>query len=114
IIVVEKLSEVYQIISVAKELNVTPQIGIRCKLYTKGSGKWEQSGGEFAKFGLTTPELVEAVDILRREGFDSSFKLLHFHIGSQITNIQTIKDATKEAARIYSKLYKMGCKLEFL
>jgi arginine decarboxylase len=114
IIVVEKLSELYQIIAVSRELGVTPQIGIRCKLYSKGSGKWESSGGENAKFGLTTPELLHAVQVLRQEGLQESFKLLHFHVGSQITNIRTVKDAVKEATRIYAKLQKMGLNLEFL
>jgi arginine decarboxylase len=114
IIVVEKLSELYQIISVAKELGVIPLIGIRTKLYSKGSGKWESSGGENAKFGLTTPELLHAVNVLRQEGLQDSFKLLHFHIGSQVTNIKTIKDAVKEGTRIYAKLRKMGLNLEFL
>ncbi len=114
IIVIEKLSELYQVISVAKELGVTPLIGIRSKLYSKGSGKWESSGGEFAKFGLTTPELLHAVNVLRQEGLQDSFKLLHFHIGSQVTNIKTIKDAVKEGTRIYAKLRKMGLNLEFL
>lgn len=114
IIVIEKLTELYQVIAVARELGVTPQIGIRSKLYSKGSGKWESSGGEFAKFGLTTPELLHAVNVLRNEGLQDSFKLLHFHVGSQITNIKTVKDAVKEAARIYSKLRKMGLNLEFL
>src|SRR4051812_14894535 len=108
IIVIEKLTELYQVIAVAKELGVTPLIGIRSKLYSKGSGRWESSGGEFAKFGLTTPELLTAVHVLRKEGLQDSFRLLHFHIGSQVTNIKTIKDAVKEAARIYSKLRKMG------
>ena len=114
IIVVEKLSELYQIITVARELGVAPLIGIRSKLYSKGSGKWESSGGEFAKFGLTTPELLHAVNVLRQEGLQDCFKLLHFHIGSQITNIKTIKDAVKEGTRIYAKLRKMGLNLEFL
>ena len=114
IIVVEKLSELHQIIVVARELGVTPLIGIRSKLYSKGSGKWESSGGEFAKFGLTTPELLHAVNLLRQEGLQDSFKLLHFHIGSQITNIKTVKDAVKEGTRIYAKLRKMGLNLEFL
>jgi arginine decarboxylase len=114
IIVVEKLSELRQVISVARELGVTPLVGIRTKMYSKGSGKWESSGGEFAKFGLTTPELLQAVNILKAEGLEDSFKLLHFHIGSQITNIKTVKDAVKEGARIYSKLRKMGLGLEFL
>jgi arginine decarboxylase len=114
IIVVEKLTELYEIIRVAKELSVTPLIGIRTKLYSKGSGKWEGSGGENAKFGLTTPELLHAVNVLKQEGLTESFKLLHFHIGSQITNIKTVKDATKEGARIYAKLRKMGLSVEFL
>ena len=114
IVVVEKLSELYQVIAVARELGVTPQIGIRCKLYSKGSGKWESSGGENAKFGLTTPELLHAVQVLRQEGLQDSFKLLHFHIGSQITDIKTVKDAVKEATRVYGKLQKMGLNLEFL
>ncbi|MFZ9596688.1 MAG: biosynthetic arginine decarboxylase [Bdellovibrionia bacterium] len=115
IIVVEKLSEIHQIISVAKELGVTPQIGIRVKLYSKGSGKWESSGGEFAKFGLTTPELIHAVQVLQKEGMQDCFRLLHFHIGSQITHIKTIKNAVKEGTRIYAKLRKMGLSsLEFL
>lgn len=114
IITIEKLSELYQVIHVARELGVTPQIGIRCKLASKGSGKWESSGGENAKFGLTTPEILHAVQILRREGLEESFKLLHFHVGSQITNIRTVKDAVKEATRIYSKLRKMGLNIEFL
>lgn len=114
IIIIEKLSELHQVILVAKELGVVPLIGIRTKLYSRGSGKWESSGGEFAKFGLTTPEILHAVSVLRQEGLESSFKLLHFHIGSQITNIKTVKNAVKEATRIYAKLKKMGLGLEFL
>lgn len=114
IIIIEKLSELNQIIAVAREIGVTPLIGIRTKLYSKGSGKWESSGGEFAKFGLTTPEILYAVNLLKQEGLQDSFKLLHFHIGSQITNIKTIKDAVKEATRIYAKLCKMGFKLDYL
>ena len=114
IIVVEKLTELYQIIAVAKELGVTPLVGIRTKLSTKGSGKWESSGGESAKFGLTTPEMLHAVKVLQAEGLQDSFKLLHFHIGSQITNIKPIKDAVKEGTRIYAKLRKMGLNLEYL
>jgi arginine decarboxylase len=114
IIVVEKMTELLHVIAVSREIGVTPIIGIRTKLYSKGSGKWESSGGEFAKFGLTTPELLHAVEILRREGLQDSFKLLHFHIGSQITNIRTVKDAVKEGTRIYAKLKKMGVGLEYL
>ncbi len=114
IIIVEKLSELYHIIAIGKELGVTPEIGIRAKLYSKGSGKWESSGGESAKFGLSTPEILQAIQVLKQEGLQDSFKLLHFHIGSQITAIRTIKDAVKEGTRIYAKLRKMGLNLEFL
>ncbi len=114
IIVVEKLSELQHIISIAKEIGVTPLLGVRCKLYSKGSGKWESSGGDFSKFGLSTHELLHLVHLLKQEGLSESFKLLHFHIGSQVTNIKTIKDAVKESARIYAKLRKMGLNLEFL
>lgn len=114
IIVIEKLTELYQAIQVAREVGVTPYFGVRAKLFSKGSGKWENSGGESAKFGLTTPELLHVVNVLRKEGLEDSLKLLHFHIGSQISNIRTIKDAVKEATRFYAKLVKMGLKLEFL
>lgn len=114
IIVVEKLSELFNVIQISKELGVLPNIGIRTKLYSKGSGKWESSGGEFAKFGLTTPELLHAVSELKKLGMEDCFKLLHFHIGSQITNIRTVKDAVKEGTRIYSKLKKMGVNVEYL
>ncbi len=114
LIVIEKLSELHQVIAVAKELGVVPLIGLRAKLSAKGSGKWESSGGESAKFGLTTPEVLHAVNVLKQEGLQDSFKLLHFHIGSQVTNIKSIKDAVKEGARVYSKLRKMGLNLEFI
>lgn len=113
IIIVEKLSELYQILAVAKELNVKPLVGLRSKLQTKGSGKWESSGGDFAKFGLTTPEILQAIKVLRENQMEDSLKLVHFHIGSQITNISRIKDATKEGARVYSKLRKMGLNIEY-
>lgn len=114
LIVIEKLSEVHQVVQVAREMSVTPLLGIRCKLNSKGSGKWESSGGELAKFGLTTPEMLYTVQYLRKEGFGDSLKLLHFHVGSQVTNIRTVKEAVKEASRFYAELYKMGCKLEYL
>ncbi|MBI4924468.1 MAG: biosynthetic arginine decarboxylase [Bdellovibrio sp.] len=114
IIVIEKLSDLHQVIALAKEMGVTPLLGVRCKLATKGSGKWESSAGDFSKFGLSIHELLYTVNILKQEGLSESFKLLHFHIGSQVTNIKPIKDAVKEATRIYSKLRKMGLNLEFL
>lgn len=114
LIVVEKLSDLYLTLAVSKELGVQPEIGVRCKLSTKGSGKWEGSGGETAKFGLSMPELVHLTKVLEREGLLDAFKLLHFHIGSQVSNIATINEAVREASRIYAKLRKMGLKVEFL
>ena len=114
LIVIEKLSELYQVVSVAQELGVKPFLGVRARLSSKGSGRWESSGGEDAKFGLTTSELLHAISFLKEKALESSFKLLHFHIGSQVTNIKMINDAVKEATRIYAKLMKMGLDLEFL
>jgi arginine decarboxylase len=114
IIVAEKLSEVRNIVRIAKELNVQPWIGMRVRLLSKGAGKWATSGGEHAKFGLSTTEILLATEILREAGMEDAFKLLHFHIGSQIPDILTIKRAVREAARYYSKLYKAGHRLEYL
>ena len=114
IIIVEKLSELHQILKVAKEIGVRPLIGIRSKLQTRGSGKWESSGGDFAKFGLTTPEILQAIKILKDESMVDCVKLVHFHIGSQITDIRTIKDAAKEGSRVYCKLRKMGVDIEYM
>ncbi|HUF18941.1 MAG TPA: biosynthetic arginine decarboxylase, partial [Thermoanaerobaculia bacterium] len=114
ILVAEKLSEVRAIVKIAAEMNVEPQIGMRVRLLSKGAGKWATSGGEHAKFGLSTSEILEAIEILRQAGVEQSFKLLHFHIGSQIPDILTIKRAVREAARYYAKLHKMGHRLEYL
>lgn len=114
LVVIEKLSEVHQVVQIAKEMGVQPMLGLRCRLNSKGSGKWQSSGGEFAKFGLSTPEMIYAINYLKQHGFPEACKLLHFHIGSQVTNIRTIKDAVKEATRVYAELLKMGVKLEYL
>lgn len=114
ILVAEKLSEIRAIVKIASEMNVEPQIGMRVRLLSKGAGKWATSGGEHAKFGLSTSEILEAIEILRQAGVEDSFKLLHFHIGSQIPDILTIKRAVREAARYYAKLHKMGHRLEYL
>jgi arginine decarboxylase len=113
IVVIEKLSELPHLIRLSKEMNVSPLIGLRSKLSTKGTGKWESSSGDFAKFGLTTPELIEAVKILRAENLESNAKLFHFHVGSQLTDIRTVKDVVNEGARFYAKLRKMGLALEY-
>jgi arginine decarboxylase len=114
IMVVEKLEELRQILQVSKQMGVEPLIGIRARLLSKGAGKWAESGGENAKFGLSTTELLQATHLLRTENLGHCFKLLHFHIGSQVPDILTIKKAVQEAARFYAKLHRMGFPIEYL
>lgn len=114
ILVVEKLEELHHILKVSKEMQVEPNIGLRVRLLSKGAGKWATSGGENAKFGLSTAELVQASDLLHQTGLAHALKLVHFHVGSQVPDIGTIKRATKEAARFYGKLSKMGHELGYL
>ena len=114
ILVVEKLEELAHILKVSRDMQIEPQIGLRVRLLSKGAGKWATSGGENAKFGLSTSELVEASDLLRESGLGHTLKLVHFHVGSQVPDIGTIKRATKEAARFYTKLQKMGHELGYI
>src|SRR5436853_3091397 len=114
VIVVEKLEELEQTIRAAKEVGVEPLIGIRVRLYSKGSGKWSPSGGENAKFGLDTMSLVAASEMLKAAGLGHCLKLVHFHVGSQVPDISTIKRAVREAARYYAKLAKLGHELGYL
>src|SRR5438128_1403207 len=114
IMVVEKLEELKQIIGVSRQCSVEPLVGIRSRLLCKGAGKWADSAGENAKFGLSTVELLAAAELLKAEGLTHCFKLIHFHIGSQVPDILTVKKAVQEAARIYAKLYKMGFPVECL
>jgi arginine decarboxylase len=114
VVVVEKLSELKMIIRRARETGVCPLIGLRAKPYSKGSGKWASSGGESAKFGLTPSEMLECIRLLREEQMLDNLKLLHFHIGSQITDIKRVKAAMKEAARVYAKIRQMRVNVEFL
>ena len=114
IIVIEKLEELEQTIRTSKEVGVEPDIGIRVRLHTKGSGKWSPSGGENAKFGLDTTNLVAASQILKDAGLTHCLKLVHFHVGSQVPDISTIKRAVREAARYYAKLAKLGHELGYL
>jgi arginine decarboxylase len=114
IIVIEKLEELEQTIRTSKEVGVEPDIGIRVRLHTKGSGKWSPSGGENAKFGLDTTNLVAASQILKEAGLTHCLKLVHFHVGSQVPDISTIKRAVREAARYYAKLAKLGHELGYL
>jgi arginine decarboxylase len=114
IIVAEKVSEVDLICQIAAELGVEPWIGLRVRLLSKGEGRWATSGGEHAKFGLSTAEMLEAMEIMRAAGMSSAFRLLHFHIGSQIPDIRVIKRAVREAAMYYAKLYRSGHRLEYI
>jgi arginine decarboxylase len=113
VVVIEKLSELPAYLNLCADMGVEPLIGIRAKLTTRGTGKWEHSGGDFAKFGLTTPEIIKACQILRERKMQHVFKLFHFHVGSQLTDIRTIKNAVKEGARVYAKLRKMGFPVEY-
>jgi arginine decarboxylase len=108
IIVVDRYEELKLIIEVSKKFNVKPNIGLRAKLNTQGAGKWVDSSGARSKFGLTTMEIVEGFELLKREGMVDCIKLVHFHIGSQVPTIQSIKSSLKEGARFYSELYSMG------
>jgi len=113
IVVIEKFSELYKILKLSREMNVEPMIGLRAKMSVKGSGKWSDSGGEKAKFGLTTSEILIAIQILKDEGFLNSLKLFHFHIGSQVTDIRTIKEVIREGGRIYTQLVKLGAPIKY-
>ncbi len=114
IIVIEKFSELINLVKLAKSLNVKPLIGLRVKMMVKGRGKWEHSSGERAKFGLSIAEILNAVSYLENEGLSDCIKLLHFHIGSQLTDIRAIKEAVQEASLVYSKLVKLGVPLEYV
>ncbi|MBP8687721.1 MAG: biosynthetic arginine decarboxylase, partial [Prevotella sp.] len=113
-IVVEKLNELDLIAKAAIKLNVKPNLGIRIKLASSGSGKWAESGGDASKFGLTSSELLQALQKLDDNGLHDSLKLIHFHIGSQITKIRRIQTALREAAQFYVNLHKMGYNVEFV
>ncbi len=113
-LVVEKLNELKLITKIAKQLKVKPNLGIRVKLASSGSGKWEDSGGDVSKFGLTSSELLEALDFLDKNKMQDCLKLVHFHIGSQVTKIRRIKIALREASQFYIQLYKLGFNVEFV
>ncbi len=113
-LVVEKINELKLIATVAKRLNVTPTIGIRIKLSSAGSGKWEESGGDVSKFGLNSSELLDALEFLEKNDIKHWLKLIHFHIGSQITKIRRIKNALRESMQFYVQLQKLGFDVEFV
>lgn len=114
IIVVDRASELPMIIEAAKKFNTKAKIGLRAKLHTKGSGKWIESSGDRSKFGLTALEIVECVDRLKAEGMLDSLELLHYHIGSQISSISSVKGSLKEGTRFYTELYDMGARLKYI
>lgn len=114
IIVAEQMSEIEQIIRISKEIDVSPAIGFRAKLNAKGEGKWALSAGDNAKFGLTTIEMLRGCQMLEEAGLQESLRLLHFHIGSQVPNILTVKNAVTEATRFYCQLSKMGFPMSLL
>ncbi len=113
-IVIEKLNELDIIAKAAKKLNVKPNLGIRIKLASSGSGKWEESGGDASKFGLTASELLQALKMLDDKGLHDCLRLIHFHIGSQITKIRRIQTALREAAQFYVNLHKIGYNVDFV
>ena len=120
VIVIEKMSELDHTLSLVEDATAEnpdahlPMVGVRVKLYSKGSGKWEKSGGEAAKFGLTTTEVLDVIRRLNDAGRIDMLRLLHFHIGSQLTDIKRIKNAMKEAARTYAKIHQMGVPIQYL
>lgn len=113
-LVVEKLNELTLIMELSRRMNVRPNIGIRIKLASNGSGKWEESGGYQSKFGLNSSDLLEALDLVEAAGFTDCVKLIHFHLGSQITNIRKIKAGLREVAQFYVQLFRLGVRLEFV
>jgi len=113
-LVVEKLNELKLIATVAKRLKIKPNIGIRVKLASSGSGKWEDSGGDASKFGLTSSELLEALEFLGKNKMKDCLRLVHFHIGSQVTMIRRIKNALREASQFYVQLHKQGFSVQFV
>ncbi|MGN6370565.1 MAG: biosynthetic arginine decarboxylase [Phycisphaerae bacterium] len=112
--VVEKFTELELIVKYAEKHNVRPQIGVRVKLATRGSGRWESSGGVRSKFGLFVAEVLKALDYLKERKMEGCLNLMHFHLGSQITNIRTVKTALNEAARIYAELVRAGAGMEYI
>lgn len=114
VIVIEKFSELNMLIKLAKSLDVRPIIGLRIKMMVKGRGKWESSSGERAKFGLSIGEILNAISLCEKENLLDCVQLLHFHIGSQLTDIRAIKEAVQEAATVYTQLIKRGVPIQYV
>ncbi len=113
-IVVEKMNELHLVVELSRRIGVRPNIGIRIKLASSGSGKWEESGGYHSKFGLNSSELLEALDYIKEEKMEDCMKLIHFHLGSQITHIRNIKNGLREISQFYIQIRRMGMNLEFV
>lgn len=111
-IVIEKISEIFTVLEEAKRLDVVPRLGVRARLSSQGSGKWQASGGEKSKFGLSASQVLELIDILKKENMLSSLELLHFHLGSQLSNIRDIATGVRESARFYVELHKLGVEIK--
>jgi arginine decarboxylase len=114
ILVVEKPSELPLIAEVARKTGIPPRIGMRVKLSTRGAGKWEASGGDRSKFGLSSSELMSAIGFMKEAGLLPCFELLHFHLGSQISNIRNVKNALREVSRFYVEVARLGAPLKYL
>jgi arginine decarboxylase len=114
VLVIEEVSDLTKIAEVASAMGVKPTLGIRVRVFSRGAGKWEESGGETSKFGINTIQLLDCLRLASDHELAQQLKMLHFHIGSQITDIRRIKSAIKEAARVYAKVYKMGFPINYL
>ncbi|NWG12580.1 MAG: biosynthetic arginine decarboxylase [Acidobacteria bacterium] len=114
VIVLEEVSDLPKADEMSTALGIRPNLGIRVRVFSRGAGKWEESGGETSKFGINTIQLLDCLRLANEHQMARQIKMLHFHIGSQITDIRRIKSAIKEAARVYAKVYKMGYHVEYL
>ena len=114
VVVLERIEELELAFRASEKLGIRPCLGVRAKLSSKGMGRWADSAGDRAKFGLTMSEIVHVVDELEKRDMLDCLKLLHFHLGSQVSSIIPVKNAMREASQIYVELMKMGCKMSFL
>ena len=114
IIVMEEVSDLKKISEVSTAIGIRPTLGVRVRVFSRGAGKWEESGGETSKFGINTIQLLDCLRLATEQQVMRQLRMLHFHIGSQITDIRRIKSAIKEAARVYAKVHKMGYPVEYL
>lgn len=114
VVIMEEVTDLKKIAEVSNAMDIHPYLGIRVRVFSRGAGKWEESGGETSKFGINTIQLLDCLKLASDEGMARQLRMLHFHIGSQITDIRRIKNAIKEAARVYAKVYKMDFPIEYL